>query len=218
MKNVIKLVFMVLILAMATETQAQKIGIKAGLNLSNMLMKDDDGTYSDEFKMNPGYHVGVIAEFGTGNLLFQPGLLLSTKGFKLSEDIEGYGFESKMNLMYLDIPLLLKTYYAIQTVRIFGEIGPYLGMGLSGKTKYESTIAGQTTTEEGDVNFGSDADNDDFKRLDYGFMIGAGLEIQALQISIMYAMGLANISAYTDEGAAVNNRVVSISVAYIIKN
>jgi len=217
MKNLIKLVCIVLVLTMVTDSYAQKIGIKAGLNLSNMHMKDDDGTYSDDFKMQPGYHVGVTAEFGTGALVFQPGLLLSTKGFRLSENVDSYGYEGKMNLLYLDIPLLLKTYYAIQTVRIFGMIGPYMGMGLSGKAKYETTFSGQTETDEEKVSFGSDAENDDFKPLDYGIIIGAGLELHALQMSINYAMGIANISAYTDGGAATNNRVISISVAYFIK-
>lgn len=217
MRNLIKLLFMLFAIALATESFAQKIGIMAGLNLSNMLMEDDEGTYSDDFKMLPGFHAGIIAEFGSKALVFQPGLLISTKGFKVSGTEEGFEYEGKMNLLYLDIPLAAKAYYDLGSAKLFVLFGPYIGVGLSGKTKYESTIMGLTVTDEEDVNFGSDEENDDFKRLDFGITGGAGVEISSFQLSINYAMGLANISAYTDGGATTKNRVVGISLAYFIK-
>lgn len=62
---------------------AQNFGVKAGLNLSNMLVKNDYRTYSDDFKMNPGFYVGATAEFPLSDLLsFETGLLLSTKDSK----------------------------------------------------------------------------------------------------------------------------------------
>lgn len=62
MKKLIRLTIALLLITTVTESFAQTFGVKAGLNLSNMLMKDDDGTYSDDFKMNPGFHFGPTME------------------------------------------------------------------------------------------------------------------------------------------------------------
>lgn len=220
MKNLIKLLAVIVAFTFATETFAQNIGVKAGLNMSNMLYKDDDGTYSDDFKMLMGFHVGAVAEFPINELLsFEPGLMLSTKGFKISETESFFGqsveIDGSMNLYYVDIPLNLRANIDAGGIGVYGLLGPYIGMGLSGKYKYEMSAAGQTETEEEDVNFGS-GDDDDFKPLDFGLTIGAGVAINALEIGVQYAYGLANISVHTDGGAYIGNRVISLSVAYKI--
>ena len=44
MKNCMKFLVVFALLVFATESFAQTFGVKAGMNFSNMLMKDDDGT------------------------------------------------------------------------------------------------------------------------------------------------------------------------------
>lgn len=217
MKNLLKLLIVVIGFTMTTESYAQTFGVKAGLNLSNMLVEDDDDTYSDDFKVNPGFHVGATAEFPITELFsFETGLLLSTKGFKVSEEETFMGetvkYESKLNLIYLDIPLTAKASFDLGGARIYGVFGPYIGMGLSGKSKFEITAMGETETDEEDIKWGSD--EDDFKRLDLGLTMGAGVEISSIQIGLSYGLGLANISTYTDGGSKISNRVLGISVGY----
>ncbi len=219
MKNLVKLFVVVIAFTMTTELFAQNFGVKAGLNLSNMLMKDDDDTYSDDFKMNPGFHIGATAEFPLAEMIsFETGLLLSTKGFTVSEEEtfmgETYKIEGKMNLLYLDIPLTAKASFDLGGAKIYGAFGPYLGMGLSGKSKYEGTYNGETETYEEDIEWGSDEDESDLKRLDFGLTMGAGVEINSIQIGLSYGLGLANISPYTDGGTKINNRVLGLSVGY----
>lgn len=217
MKNLLKLLIVVIGFTMTTESYAQTFGVKAGLNLSNMLVEDDDDTYSDDFKVNPGFHVGATAEFPITELFsFETGLLLSTKGFKVSEEETFMGetvkYESKLNLIYLDIPLTAKASFDLGGARIYGVFGPYIGMGLSGKSKFEITAMGETETDEEDIKWGSD--EDDFKRLDLGLTMGAGVEISSIQIGLSYGLGLANISTSTDGGSKISNRVLGISVGY----
>ena len=219
MKNLLKLLIVVIGFTMTTESYAQTFGVKAGLNLSNMLVEDDDDTYSDDFKVNPGFHVGATAEFPITELFsFETGLLLSTKGVKASEEETFMGetvkYESKLNLIYLDIPLTAKASFDLGGARIYGVFGPYIGMGLSGKSKFEITAMGETETEEEDIKLGSDEDEDDVKRLDFGLTMGAGVEISSIQIGLSYGLGLANISPYTDGGSKISNRVLGISVGY----
>ena len=220
MKYLVKLFLVVIAFTMATdELFAQNFGLKGGLNLSNMLMKDDDDTYSDDYKMKPGFHVGATAEFPLSEMFsFETGLLLSTKGFQISEEEtemgETYKMEGKLNLLYLDIPLTGKAKFDVGGAKIYGVFGPYVGMGLSGKSKYEATYDGETETEEEDIEWGSDEDESDLKRLDFGLTMGAGVEINSIQIGLSYNFGLANISPYTEGGTKVNNRVLGLSVGY----
>lgn len=219
MKNLVKLLVVVIAFTMTTEIFAQNFGIKGGLNLSNMLVKDDDDTYSDDFKMKPGFHIGATAEFPlTGIFSFETGLLLSTKGSKMSEEEtfmgETYKYESKLTLFYLDIPLSAKASFDLGGTKIYGVFGPYLSYGLSGKSKYEETFDGETESDEEDIKWGSDEDESDLKRLDFGLTMGAGVEINSIQIGLSYALGLANISPYTDGGSKINNRVLGLSVGY----
>jgi hypothetical protein len=48
---------------------AQRFGVQGGLNLANMVMKDDEDTYSDEFEMNLGFNAGVTFELSFGDFL-----------------------------------------------------------------------------------------------------------------------------------------------------
>ena len=109
MKYLAKILVVVIVCTMTTDLFAQNFVVKGGLNLSNMVTKDDDDTYSDDFKMRPGFHVGAAVEFPINEMFsFETGLLLSTKGFQTSEeetyDGEILKYEQKLNLLYFDIP------------------------------------------------------------------------------------------------------------------
>ena len=219
MKNVIKLLIFVLVVSMTTGAFSQNFGLKGGLNLSNILAKDDNTTYSDDFKMNPGFHIGATAEFPFSDMFsFETGLLLSTKGYKISEEETFMGkkieMKIKTNLFYLDIPLTAKASFDLGDAKVFGLFGPYIGMGLTGQSKTVTTIDGKTEKEKEDVEWGSEKGKSDLKRLDFGLTIGAGVEIDLFQIGLGYNLGLANISPYNDGGMKINNRVIGLSVGY----
>lgn len=219
MKNLSKLAFIVIFLAASLPTLAQ-ITIKGGLNLSTMVVKDDEGTYSEDFKMRPGFHFGVTTEFKISDMAsFETGLLLMNKGFKDSQK-ETYGgetfvYDENVSLLYLDIPLLAKAYFSVGDMKIYGALGPYAGIGLSGKDHWESSGMDGSDSGTDDIKWGS-GDQDHLKRLDYGIWLGAGVEIKSIMLGAFYNYGLANISATTDGGSKINNRVVGISVGYVI--
>ena len=227
MKNYVKLIAVVFILSMASESFALRFGAQAGLNLSNMLRKDDiEGILSDDLKMNPGFNVGATVEYPMNETFsIETGLFLLTKGAKNSGEGRDYNpfddtytdyvWDSKLNLWYLDIPITAKAMYAIGGAKIFCVFGPYLGIGLYGKSNSEVTRGVLTETHEEKIRWGSDWENDDYlKRLDYGLTFGAGVEIKSIQVGISYGLGLANISSYTNIGATIQNRVWEISVGY----
>lgn len=196
--------------------------VKGGLNLSNMLIIDDDGTRRKDTKNKTGFNFGITAGFPISKTVdFETGLLLSTKGFKISDKKinNGITYEDKgsTNLLYLDIPLTAKTYYNIGASRIYGVFGPYLGVGLSGKSKYESISINGTESDEQDVNWGSGV-SDDIKRMDFGLTLGAGMEINSVLIGLSYNLGLANISGVNDHVQKINNKVLGLSIGYKFKS
>lgn len=215
MKTVSRLLFLFFAFTISAGSIAQTIGVKAGLNMSNMLMKDDEGISSDEYKMNPGFHIGPTAEFYLNDMFsFEAALLVSTKGFKAKESGDSFEYKGKLNLYCLDIPLMFKTRFDAGSIKIYGALGPYVGMGLTGKTKYEISYGGETESNSESIKWGSDSENDDFKRLDFGAVAEAGVEISSIRLGVSYGYGLANISSYTEGGTRVSNRVLSVSAGY----
>lgn len=218
MKNLMRLFLLLVALNMATEGFTQSFRVKAGLNLSNMLMKSSDELVSDNYKMNIGFNAGITAEFPiSGVFSFEPGLFISTKGFHESTNVtvDGVAVESKskINLLYIDIPLTAKATFDVGNYQVFGVFGPYIGMGLSGKNKTEVTSMGATTNDDMDIEWG-EGDDKDLKRLDAGLIFGAGVERSAYQLGITYGLGLANIAAFNTDTFQVKNRVLAITVGY----
>ena len=214
-----KITIVVLVTMLLTDVYAQKVGVKAGLNFANMLMKDDEETYSDEFDMKPGFHIGATVEFPLSDMIsFEPGLMVSTKGFKMSDEGSemgiSYEYETKANLVYLDIPLNLKAGLHVGGAKVYGLVGPYGGIGMTGKFKNEVTVGGETEEDEDDIEWGSDEEKSDIKRLDFGLTVGAGVEISSFEVGVSYGLGLMNISPYTEDGTKMANRVFAVSVGY----
>ena len=209
MKNLVKLFLIVIAIMMATDKLfSQEFGIKAGFNSSNMHIVSESWVLSS--KMKTGFHIGATAEFPLTEIFsLETGLLLSSKGF--IEEIKDFNYKVIFNPLYLDIPLTVKASSYIGGTKVYGMFGSYIGIGLSGTIKGEVIVDGLTTSQEIDIEWGSDIDSD-FKRMDFGLIIGAGVELNSIQIGLNYSLGLANISPQTN--LKINNRVLGISVGY----
>ncbi|MDX9696612.1 MAG: porin family protein [Bacteroidales bacterium] len=219
MKKVTKILILIVFVAFATESFAQKFGLKAGLNFANMLNKNDDITSSDEYKSKLGFQVGPVVEFDLTDMFsLETGVIFSTKGFKTEDagtSIFGdWETVSRINLNYLDIPVNLRAGYDIGSIKVIGNIGPYIGIALSGKEKIETTIDGDTDINETKLEIGSDKGEDNIKRTDFGLNIGASAAYKEFEVGLNYGLGIANLSPSTDNGTKFKNRVFSITFAY----
>jgi len=196
---------------------AQGFTVKGGLTLAKMLEKDNDEDYSDMYDMNPGFHAGISFAIPlTDFMVLEPGLMFTTKGMRLKEEEAGLELIVSGNLYYLDLPVNIKTFYDLGNgIKIFGTAGPYAGMGISGKVKATARYQGEEESEEEEVSWGNDEENDDLKRPDWGLSFGGGIEYNSIILGISYDLGLANISTYQDDGYMSKNRVLKISVGYV---
>jgi hypothetical protein len=218
MKSIIRFGLIVLMITNASESFGQLFGIKAGLNLSTMLKKDNINTYSDDYKLNPDFHLGMTAEFPLNEILsLETGFVISPKGYRVhnKETVSGEPYETKVkaNLLYFDIPLTAKAAFSVENARIFVFTGPYTGVGIRGKIKSEVTSGGSTIADQEDINWGS-GEQKDLRRFDFGLTFGAGIEVNSVQIGLSYGLGLANISPVTDGGRKISNRVLAVSAGY----
>ena len=200
---------------------AQIYGIRAGLNLSNMHLKYDNTVLSEDFKRNPGFLLGPTADFLLSDYLsIESGILLSTKGFKTSEkesyQNETMEYKSKLNLLYIDIPVALKGRISLSdNTDLFVSAGPNIGFGVSGKSKSEFTYNGETETSEEDVEWSTDPDKSMLKRPEFGFVMGIGIEYKVFQFGVFYNFGITNIAVTgTGDATKLKNRVLNISANY----
>ena len=198
-----------------------KIGLKAGLTISNFYEADEESVNSEEYDMNIGFHAGLIAEIPLSKRLsIETGLLFTTKGFNYSDEWydDSLGTDNEYyqeyKLFYLDIPITIKGALEFGGIKLFGAAGPYLGIGIGGHEYYEDIVDGIKEDDTSKISWGSDDEKNDLKQLDYGLILGAGLEFKGFQLGFSYYLGLANISTYTEYDYKVNNRVIQISLAY----
>lgn len=216
MKHLNKVLTIALLALFCQQVNAQSIGIKGGLNLVNVLEEDDDDTYSNDYSMNAGFHLGATVDVPINDFLtFEPGLLLTTKGYRVEEKGSGGSLTGKLKLYYFDIPLMFKASHDLGGgLKMFGALGPYFGLGLSGKFEINAESQDDKSTLETDIKFGDNEDNDDLRRFDSGLAFGAGVEYNSILFGITYDLGLANMSAYQNDGYTIKNRSLKFSVGY----
>jgi hypothetical protein len=218
MKNLIKLLVVVILLTMSTGTFAQskfRFGAKAGLNLASMLLKDNDHDFSKDFKLKMGFNAGGIVEYSfTEKFVLESGLSFSMKGYKFDKDSLKYTF----NLNYIEMPINAAYKISLGKFKIAIKAGPYFGYALSGKVKSDDKIF---MSPDGDfknelkINIGNDKDKDDIKPLEIGFNLGAGFEFNGMLFGAQYGLCLSNISPDTGNGSKIKNKVIGIYVGYL---
>jgi hypothetical protein len=225
--------------ALVSETKAQTVStktsdlnpggiyIKGGLNLSNISTKSDGSI--DDANTLASFNAGVIADLPLASVLsLQTGLQLSGKGAKANYYFDDNNrndnyVKSKFNPLYLELPVNLVFKFPVaDNARFFVGAGPYVAMGLGGKTKTESKLLGVTSTSERDIAFNDDdpttsgqedAGVNKLRRFDYGLNGVAGVEVNRFTIGVGYGWGLAKISSIDDDDNDKNKyRVFSVSL------
>jgi hypothetical protein len=221
MKTKTAFILVFLVTALFSSSFAQHLGIRAGINLSSKVFKvGDERLWEEGTTYNPGFHVGATAEFPITEAIFlETDLLLTTKGFKYSEketfEGQSYSYKEKMNLFYLEVPITLKALHDLGNMKLYGQLGPYIGMGLFGKLTVEESYNGNES-DSFDIEWGSD-ENSDLKRLDYGLTFGAGTDLGAIHFGLFYNLGLANMSPTDTYDESMKSRVLGFTVGYRIK-
>jgi hypothetical protein len=202
--------------------------LKGGLNLANISTTNDGRV--DEAKMLTSFHVGLIGNIPLSDALsFQTGLMLTGKGSKTeiyagSSTTDNY-YKVKTNPIYLEVPanLVFKVPFGTDS-RLFFGAGPYVAMGIAGKTKGEQRLLGVTSSYTKNIQFNNDdpatsgqedASVNKLRRFDYGANALAGFEAGKMLIGVNYGLGFAKIgSTQSNDNDQNKHRVWSISIGF----
>jgi hypothetical protein len=198
--------YFIIFLFFFTESSGQRFGIQGGINLSKILLKDNYNNYSDKLESNPGINGGVTLGFRLSHFIeVEAAALYESRGYKYEDEV----FTQKLNLLYADIPVLLKVGPTYGPFKIFGAAGPYLGIGIMGNYKY--FYGPDKITHH--LKWGN-GDEDYLKRMDFGVKFGVGAEAMNITLGAYYTVGLVNIIKTNDYGTKFLNRGISICVGY----
>jgi hypothetical protein len=204
--NLILVIILSFILSINAFSQNLSLGVKGGLNLSNMIVKNDDETLSADYKMLAGFHVYPFIEYSFSDLFaIDAGLNFQSRGYSIIEDNSKYRFTT----LYLDIPINAKFNFDLGSVKLFCNVGPYVAFGIGGTVYTEATIGSHTISARRDIDWG-----DDLKSTDFGLNIGVGLDINKFIVGLNYSGGIANLYNIHDYDNRAYNYVLSISLGY----
>ncbi|MCC8425005.1 porin family protein [Mucilaginibacter sp. UR6-11] len=231
MKN--KKIYLVILLPclMATLNRAYaqtKVGIKAGLNFSNVLMNDENGNKINTQSV-PGILLGLTVDIPVeGNFYIQPAAQYSRKGYKQETGgFYGSATNFRVNASYIQVPVNLLYKPRLGTGNLLLGAGPYFGYGTGGSWKSDNDVAigDMVVGKKGDVIFKKNTmDGGDInsylygKPFDYGLNFIAGYEFfSQLSVQLGAQLGLANLQPHTDgvtrEGK-IKNSGFGISLGY----
>ncbi len=216
MKKIITLFTLVLLLSIATQSNAQwSWGLKSGLNIASFSYATSTGM---TIKSVTGYQVGgVVNYYLQNNMFLEAGIGLSTKGSEVSMgDASTMLIDSKIKPQYLEIPInfLYKVDLA-EGAYLHLFAGPYLGFGLGGKVSSAVTLSGMSaTTSDNSIIYGSDS-TANMKSFDFGLNVGVGAELSRFFIRVQYGFGLTNLSPSSDANSSFKNSCIGLSVGYM---
>ncbi len=188
-KKLSTLLALLLMVTFASKAQLIVVGLKGGVNLSQLSLGSDFSTNVQEsLKTQTGYVAGVYAR--VGKLLFiQPELLISAKGG--SVDVLKSGTPTSVNIQYtnIDVPVLIG--YKFGPLRV--NAGPIASFNVSSSD--------ELATQFGSI-IGSSGNNvgDTFKSAAWGYQAGGGVDIGSLSLDVRYEGSLSNVTALSATG------------------
>ncbi|KIO53450.1 porin family protein [Flavobacterium hibernum] len=189
-----------------------KLGVKAGLNISSLTFDESELSSSSK----TGFTAGVMVEIPLAkNFSLQPELLYSQQGTKTSffdQDVTNSNFKGRIELNYLNIPLMLK-YYVIKGLSI--QAGPQIGLLLKANSKYQDNFLGYENQESFNLKKYSNG-------IDTSINFGLGYQFKdKFYTDFRYNISYSNVFKDGDANYFINhdmkNRVFQITIGYFFK-
>ncbi|HEY5371555.1 MAG TPA: porin family protein [Hanamia sp.] len=197
-----------------------QVYIQGGLNLAN-ISNSNSGSVNKN-NMLTTFNAGLLARTNSsGALAFESGLLLDGRGAKVEGSSGIANYKVTFNPLYLELPVNVVVRLPLtSTTNIFINGGPYVAMGIAGKSKFDGQLGSISGSQTQNIKFTNADPNDNdqayskLKRFDYGLNIGAGVDLKAVLLKVNYGYGLAKInSTQTNNGENDKNKYRTISIS-----
>jgi hypothetical protein len=195
-KSIVVLIAVIGLAAFIPQDLSAGVGIKGGYTLSKLPMKSPD-PLPFEFGNLPFFTGGLYFNLGLGFVSIQPEILYVRNGGHYELDPDNY---LEFRFEYVQVPVLLKF-----NVVPAGPIRPFLCAGAYGAYLFKATgviVEAGTELPRADLS-------DDYQRIDYGVVGGAGLTFKlpgiALTVEGRYNYGLRNLLIDPAAGESMKN-------------
>ncbi|MGC4100915.1 porin family protein [Ferruginibacter sp.] len=221
-----RMLTVIAVLFIGSNVHAQLVYVQGGLNLAN-ITKTNDG-HTEKNNILPTFNAGFMGRFGLSKTVdLESGVLLTGRGAKAESYFNGGNdyVKSKFNPLYVEVPLNLVILAPLDKQSgIFFNAGPYIAIGVGGKSKTDSKIGPVTSSSSSSIKFSNDdpftsqqddAAYDKLKRFDFGINLGGGFQFEHLLLKVNYGLGLAKINSTESNNTANDKnkyRTLSFSV------
>ena len=210
-----------------TDAESQTY-LQGGLNLANITQTNNGQT--EKNNILPTFNAGILARFGLSTIVdLESGVLFTGRGSKAETYFNGGTdyVKSKFNPLYVEVPLNLVVKLPLaKRSGLFFHAGPYVAVGVGGKSKTETKIGPLYSSTSTNIKFSNDdpftSQQDDaaynkLKRFDFGMNLGAGIRLEHIMLKVNYGLGFAKINS-TESNNTVNDknkyRTLSFSVGF----
>lgn len=209
MKKTLLLLLLMFTTSQLPQAQFARFGAKAGGGLTRAY---GDNASSNVINSLAGFHAGFIGSYEfASRLALQAELLYEQKGFTY----DGYPISQTEALIddhrlhYVTLPLMLK----IQKGGLFAQAGPYAGYLVSESTKVNIIDQADVNEPEPVILGEYPLSIDDFKRWDYGYAVGIGIQLETgFFMSLQNTGGFKSFSKELDQ----KNFGFNISIGYLL--
>jgi hypothetical protein len=180
-----------------------KIGIKGGVNLSNLYVQDVG--YEN---LKVGANAGLFAKIPvTRGFSIQPEVLYTMKGSQVNYNNLLFGSgKYRYNLNYIEMPVLA----VVNVAKNFNvHFGPYGSLLTSAKVK--------KVDADGNVNGVTELNKDNFNSFDYGAAAGLGFDVENVSLGARYNYGLREVGKEgraSDLTKGSKNSVISFYIGF----
>lgn len=206
------------------QINAQNFTVQGGVTFSN-ITSTDDGNVEDN-NMLTTFNIGVTTEFELSEAIgLQTGLIFTGKGAKAETRFNDNNYiEAKFNPYYIELPVSLKVNLPIGVDnKFYIHAGPYVAMGVGGKTKIKTVILGLEENTSESIEFSNDdpltSEEEDagygkLKRFDYGIQGGVGLDFTNFRVFLNGSFGLAKVNSGSEDNDNDRNkyRVIQLGI------
>jgi hypothetical protein len=217
---------LVLTTTIALSTKAQ-VYLQGGLNLANITKTNDGQT--EKNNILPSFNAGILGRVKLASMFsLESGILLTGHGSKAETYFTGGDYvKTKFNPLYLQVPLNAVVIIPLEKESgIFFNAGPYVAMGIGGKSNSESKLGPLMSSSSKSISFSNDdpftsqqedAAYNKLKRFDYGLNFGGGFQFKQVLIKANYGLGLAKINSTESNNTANDKnkyRTFSVSLGF----
>ncbi len=185
MKHTQKLLLIAIALFFSTAAYSQysHLGVRAGLNLSNMTVEGNNDS-----NLKYGFHIGLFDKMMVNeSFAVQPELLYTSKGFKnnFDESLIADG-QANFNLNYIEVPV--KLVYNLSEDFEF-QFGPYFSYLVNANVDTDAEVLNFFNIDTND-----DINRDYFNAFDFGLTAGLGFTLDPVVLGFNYNLGLTKVA------------------------